>query len=424
MAVSRSIAVDSTKLISADSFMLSGSKDPAAETDFRNIADAFCNGLPLYFAAPQGGGKQPHATTLLRLWQETVLAENASLPEARPLPYSASDEKIWRSLSNVFSKFAFENAPRIGRWVKFQFSHKRWREIFWEGLNTKDQLDLSASFMMKLLRSRHPLSCLLADLSLNIDPRYEECRSLRGASKELVGLSYAFFAFVKGRYYVYRLPHGPMYRHHWMRTEAMPADKRQEEIALAPAFPWGSLLVKTCKRGFSSDPDRMAIAFQGLRQYSTRQFPNLKRNSREQAQKQLEDFALTGLDTYCGWIPKKFRPGGLDFWIELASNPSLAMLLAIFLHVIGFEVPHLNPELAQHFLADAIVELGNYYVPFAATREYVAGTTAKKEFEIRLYFRSSIHKASGLDTLKGYDLTPLGPLKAYQKKLGKTSTQS
>ena len=67
-------AVDSTKLLSADGFILDPrTPDPKSTTDFEFIVNHFCNDVDLFYVAPQTSKIQEHATPLLRLWQNTII---------------------------------------------------------------------------------------------------------------------------------------------------------------------------------------------------------------------------------------------------------------------------------------------------------------------------------------------------------------
>jgi len=297
------IAFDSTKLISADSFLIAEAselRDPFAAEDFRFVVDAFCNETAPYFASPTSGKKQPHATPLLGTWQDAAVRGDT-------IPVSLDDEKIFATMAPLFANEANAHAAQIAHWMQYQFSHEDLVEIFWEGGNTTTKLELALGHIEQFLPEEHLLCRALLHSRFPIDNRFYS-KYLR--DKRTIGIAYAFFAFRKGRDYVYKLPDGPLYVPHWLRATAQPGhdeDAKETQVVDLPDtfFPWGDIFIRLLSHpssGFQIKTEKLPAMLQHVRRATINQKPYLERHY-QNPQARVEDFIITTLHDAGGWIP-------------------------------------------------------------------------------------------------------------------------
>jgi hypothetical protein len=303
-----SFALDSTKLISADSFLFAGDddlRDPSAASDFRYVVDLFCNETEPYFASPRGGKRQPHATPLLALWQDSAVRCNVFAVEL-------DDEALFAAMAPIFAREAVEHTGNIAAWLRYQLSTKDLVEVFWEGKNEPSQLESALGHIERFIDQQHPLSKAISNLPVTIDPRFQS-RLLN--TKLKVCISYAFLAFRKGRDYVYKLPSEPVYVPHWLRINAQPDHEdgyEREGMKVLPEkfFPWGDVLTRLMAQpaaGFKLSAGVLPEMLSEIRKRTIDFKPYLERHY-SGAEARLHNFVLTTLHDTSGWLPPNAKP--------------------------------------------------------------------------------------------------------------------
>jgi hypothetical protein len=234
------VALDSTKLISADSFFFDEPflKDPRALPDFQGVATLFCNESAPFFVSPPSAKEQPHATELLKMWQRVA--------DKNVVPVKLDKDAIQAEMAPIFVE-EFRDPGKAGdlkQWLKFQLSNPTLVDIFWEGGNEPRHLREALQHLDPILDQEHPLSSMTSQLDMQLDGHFFEEGG--ATSREAVLKAYAFLAFEKGREYIYKLPDGPNYRSHWLRLAAQPKKDEKESAVIGEMpptfFPWGELI--------------------------------------------------------------------------------------------------------------------------------------------------------------------------------------
>lgn len=311
------VALDSTKLISADSFLFDAlaSKDPRARPDFQFVTTAFCNETAPYFAAPKSGREQPHATELLKLWQRTATRDDT-------VSILLEDDKLFAEMAPIFAEEFRDlgKATDLANWVRYQLSCDDLVAIFWEGGNAKSNLEQALFHIEPLLNKKHPVTNLLNQMDLQFDREFLS-RSLN--SKAAIAKAYAFLAFKKGRDYVYKLPPGLNYMPHWLRKGAQPELDREESNVTgefpATFFPWGDLvanLLSIPKYSFHLSPRTVAAFLTELRKITIEAKP-YQQAVQTNAEKRVEEFVIDALHNAARWIPPKEQPA---VWLQYLND--------------------------------------------------------------------------------------------------------
>ena len=123
------VAVDSTHLLAADSFILSGlgfPQDPFARDAFMNIVNVWCNLPHLFFAKP--ATVSTDLTPLLTLWHGAEAG-------GKLRPVSPLTPDLDRDLAARFLQWTAneEMSNAVFDWTSYQLSHERNSRIFWSG---------------------------------------------------------------------------------------------------------------------------------------------------------------------------------------------------------------------------------------------------------------------------------------------------
>lgn len=225
----RPIALDSTKLLSADSYLatllgtsLPGApRDPGGRQDLVESLAVYLDGRPVFHPLPKQEVQDP--TPLLEMWNRR---------RDQPLFLRAIDvdpAPVAKTLASDFRRLVVTRGKEVAAWVRFQFHDDQMARIYWQGGNTPDDLLVA-------------LDCIV-DLRVDSDGRAfrEELNSeklaiprthlahlsaseLRPLKRDpmLFALSYAFHAFRKGYLYARRLSDaGVAYWSHWLREGAI-----------------------------------------------------------------------------------------------------------------------------------------------------------------------------------------------------------
>src|ERR1700687_45912 len=246
------IAADTTLLVAASSFIepSSGLEDPRAELASDSVVSAFCSGPQLVLPLPkQGSG---YRAIFLELWRQSV-----GVTEVHDLELDDDDfASVVEAMEPGFSDYIEGMPGQAASWVQFQFTdlsgqdgaamRAHERAILRAGpvadsLLREGRLTRSAEAILRLERERtmrepayytHLLEAPEIRSFLHLCAAYTISFCARGFS----------YALSLGR-----LESSPVYRHHWIRTPALKA----ERLTLgAPAmdpnppawFPWGPIL--------------------------------------------------------------------------------------------------------------------------------------------------------------------------------------
>lgn len=285
-----SIAVDSTLLLAADSFLLpeGSDRDPEADIAFEFVVNAFCNLPTLFLSKPK---TQPtKLTPLLSLYYEEAQGEHNAI-DLSP----AADRSLAKDFRRVRSSdVGFE----IADWVRFQFSDPRFVEIFWGGGNRIESLVHSYDILKGLPKDDHSPNPLMRSL-LDQPPKIHE--SMQATLSKLPGPTelaeaYAFLAFFKGYRYAVEIPSGIPYHCHWLREEALPPPEYPPAIvanANRGLMPWGGIIIdlvdKDSPLRLYREEDRFTYGLRSLRKY-VRDYSPPKRSLEE-----VTDFVINGL---------------------------------------------------------------------------------------------------------------------------------
>jgi hypothetical protein len=408
-------AVDSTKLLSADAFLLGAkSQDPEADSDFEFIVNHYCNDVGRFYVAPQTSKKQAHATALLALWQDTIVEErrkqgNMQITNAtgglEDLPFDSRAEDIVLSeLAPAFSTWSRANYDKVVKFLEYQFKTDPLMDIFWEGKNRLAQLEKSLDYVRREITPEHPLFVKISDASLTADSRFRDSEPL-SARREYIPLAYAFFGFAKGRLYHYRVPDGPMYEHHWLRKATAPEEGPAEvsrNVRRTILFPWGTLLAsiyKTPGFSFGDDPERLerfASAVSGLRAYTKAENPLLQRYFANDGLENLLKFAEQGLRKHCDWIPTTKEREPLLTQATITLRRMLGLSLPTLIQLLeGKTLGTLDPSrtIVYSLISAFVLE----QVPFAIPRRLLA----QKSFDLhRKFCRRSLSKHYDLEMIR------------------------
>ena len=315
-----SIALDSTKLISADSFLFDAPsyKDPRAKSDFQVVTTVFCNESAPYFATPKSRKEQPHAPELLKLWQRSATRYDT-------VSVSLEDDRLFAEMAPIFAQEFRDpaKAAELEAWVRYQLSSDDLVAVFWEGGNSTTHLEQALSHVDALLDKKHPLSRRLNNIQLQIDGEF---LNRRLDSVAAIAKAYAFFAFKKGRDYVYKLPTGPTYVPHWLREPAQPeGDKKKSTIIgelPATFFRWGGLLTVLMgnpKYSFHVGAEKLAEVLTKLRTMTIQAQP-YKAVREKDPEKWVEIFVIEALHDAAGWIPPKERRAAWPEYVTLGRK--------------------------------------------------------------------------------------------------------
>lgn len=125
--IERNVAIDTSLLLSADSFIgacADDSRDPRAGYSFEIVATAFCNGTNLFLPLPEH--RNDIVPELVKPWSDVNC--KVEVPELA-LPSSRMDE-IADRLIVPFVRLAEGSSGTVASWLAFHFSDELSRIYF------------------------------------------------------------------------------------------------------------------------------------------------------------------------------------------------------------------------------------------------------------------------------------------------------
>jgi hypothetical protein len=165
-------------------------------------------------------------------------------------------------LQQRFQKLLTKGWRTVLAWLRFQFDDPVLANIFLDGGSTHADLErmIPSIEPLKALRTTEGLRDLVAPRGFRPLPA-----SLQDPA--VLGLAYAFYAFVKGKLYAFDLPTGAEHHAHWLRKTA------NDSIATEPGeeaqlFPWGEFIAVLCAPERNAHID-VPAALARLGDYST-----------------------------------------------------------------------------------------------------------------------------------------------------------
>jgi len=246
------VAVDSTLLLSADSYLgCVLAPDPRAQQDFEFVVTIFCGCKNAYLRKPQARPKD--STPLLSLFW----GDADTKPYVQPPPATTMTAPSDEELLPYFLALMHDHADELFDLAHHQLSDPRMDTIYWTGGNPKDRLVQVHSFLKDAgyFRHRTPLTKRLRKSALSL------CGDSALLAPDLGGtihyvLVYLFNLFAKGPPYAYRADGAVYYHPAWARRYAL-SGLPQKRVRFADLPPWGPILVELANsREWSKQIDR------------------------------------------------------------------------------------------------------------------------------------------------------------------------
>jgi hypothetical protein len=333
--VKPTLAVDGTLLLAADSFLRPSKKsvqDPEAKWAFQYLATAFCSDLNLFYPAPKEPTKT--ATPLFSLW-----IEYSSVRGGLGIS-SGEHEHVIKRLRRPFLNKVIDDAPRVAKWLAFQFQPEMVPHYLGGG-NPVDELPdfIDALGDDARLPAHNPIVVELQRLQRDAGTPgvFRDLAYRKGLTDLQVALAYLYQAYAKGVSYAWGLGEeqsNPIYRPHWLRESAMLeedlVDKRIHENIPLGCFPWGLVLSHIFDPSAPHErpaPDRAGKAFQAIRSFASKsencwvfELDWPKDDPKEEARisKAIEGFILDGLAA--AKLVPLYRHAVLDRIVPLAGD--------------------------------------------------------------------------------------------------------
>ncbi len=307
------VITDSSLLLSADSFLQPGIKDPEAERDFRFVADVYCNKCSLALRVPNAPAED--CPPLMALWTK----EGPSYPvskddkDHRTVEYDDKDPHIVeytekgksetiQDLVGKFMEFSSRRACDVLNWLRFQFRDNDLANIFWVNKNnTVDELCDLRSRIEAIPGATGPgtLYRSITDSDLHIPSQHDHAMERFCRDRAWYGVCYAFHAFEKGHFYCMELPPRSTYQSHWLRREIVESYEKSDSAAemCRKLFRWGTILQKVFAPSdglLNRDRQTIITVFKGLREYSACRGQTIL-GSADVEFNELEEFAIDAI---------------------------------------------------------------------------------------------------------------------------------
>lgn len=229
------IAVDSTLLLSADSYLRSiRFPDPHARDDFEFVVTVFCGCKHIYLRRPPS--KPSGLTPLLSLFWANV---NSPQP-----PAATAGEIEYDALLGNFEALMQERPEDLRMLARHQLLDPRMDTIFWGGGNTEETLKKVYRFLKGTgyLDRNTPLTTRLSRKDFKLCAKSKLLAPDVGGTISFIQV-YLFNLFAKGPPYAFQSDGAVYYHSAWARAYALSGRPRQR-VQFAKIPPWGSILTE------------------------------------------------------------------------------------------------------------------------------------------------------------------------------------